>query len=605
MLACGDDPISPAHQDKTPPIVDAITSTDANHFEIRFSEEVTSLSAQDWDHIVVVESGARRAMESPGDPIHLLALVLGPDNRTLYVTTSSSTAGLVIELSIAGVEDSHGNTITTPVTRSFTGSTSPDVSPPQLFRRTPAPHAENLLIGTVVTFQFSEPVDLPSVYSGLTWTSSRGPVEFDLDNGTVWYTLWPPGLLEYGETYTVSLLGVKDKAGNVLADTEWTFATTSQVDNTPPTIVSTSPAHLARNVNVNTEFSVTFSEPMNPRGSHIDGDPFFRGYPAWSDDGRTVTYKYSWEDLEENQQYTVTVEPGDVFDMSGNTVQDPRVVIFTTGDQMEAGSLAGRIEGHWGTAAAYPAGARVFAIPTFGNSERIGTVGTNNTYKISFLEDDLYEIIAVLDTNHDGYYVPLAGDAVGGYGADLSAGDSQLAYVAVWDDKYRTGLDFPLFDASAVFGTLAYNGVCSDCDSVAVHIGLFDTRDYDLSTSLPVATNVIRLRYQTEFLFHSFIQSIPDGEYYLAAFMDLNGTDSYEPAVDPAGMYTSDGSPIAVHISKGSDILDTSISLSDPVMVKSSSSVRWPAPKRNTGFERLASLVARSQGTKGKRAAFP
>jgi hypothetical protein len=66
------------------------------------------------------------------------------------------------------------NTIKTASQTAFISSADADVTPPHVVRRTPAPGATGLSVGTIVVMQFSEPVIYSNVEESTVWTKRVG-----------------------------------------------------------------------------------------------------------------------------------------------------------------------------------------------------------------------------------------------------------------------------------------------------------------------------------------------------------------------------------------------------------------------------------------------
>ena len=105
-------------------------------------------------------------------------------------------------------------------------------------------------------------------------------------------------------------------------------------DTTPPTIVGRTPAPNASDIDVNSDVTVQFSEPMN--GSTISNSTFrLRANGASSDVPAVVTYSGATailnptSPLQANKTYQVTVA-GTVIDVSGNPLGSDSTWIFTT-----------------------------------------------------------------------------------------------------------------------------------------------------------------------------------------------------------------------------------------------------------------------------------
>ena len=589
VVACGDSPssVSTGPTDTTAPSILAVTPRDINHVDVTFNEEVTKTSAENAENYLLVATGnALMTMGVPGDTMYVTP-VLEPGKRTVTITVRPAMYHLMMSLSVYGVSDTHGNRMNTPVQQSFASANDADQTPPEIFSRSPAPGTMNAAIGAPVVIQFSEPLEEYSFHAS--WDSDSGPVDYFLDVQGTTYTLTPRNLLAYDEQQTISLSGIRDLIANGMANESWSFRTTRVVDNTPPTVVSTSPQDHALNVDVNSNISITFSEPVSQLHFTADLHPVPYGDGSWSEDGKTFTYD-PWDALDEDRQYTLTVYPSGVFDLAGNTLSDVTTVAFSTGSSLASGRISGVIAGQPGTAAADPTGAIVVA----GWYQPIGyaPVAGNDSYSITYLDDGPYALFAFKDTNLDGN--PKGdGDAIGAYGADPAAGDFDFDTVQIVGGAHLTGIDFPIFDPSAVTGTVTYDGNTS-----TAIVGLFETTGFDLSTSQPVAS-VLDSPYGGKYSINNIDAMFPDGDYYVAAYIDANNSGVFDAATDPAGVYGGLATPGVVHIVKGSDAFNIDITVSDPVAMTRATSVAWPAPVKDGRFQRLCDR-ARAAGQQAR-----
>jgi hypothetical protein len=111
-------------------------------------------------------------------------------------------------------------------------TTGQDTTPPTVSARTPAPGATGVYVGTSVTATFSEPVQESTIAVELRDPANAlvsGTKTYDAGTRTVTFT--PGAALAPSTTYTASLSGAKDTAGNTMAPVSWSFTTAS---GTPP-----------------------------------------------------------------------------------------------------------------------------------------------------------------------------------------------------------------------------------------------------------------------------------------------------------------------------------------------------------------------------------
>ncbi|MBL9076159.1 MAG: DUF4082 domain-containing protein [Planctomycetes bacterium] len=161
----------------------------------------------------------------------------------------------------------------------FVTATGPDVTPPVVTGRVPAPNATGVPVATAVAITFSEALDALSVDATtielLDPLALPVPATVGYDNGTLTALLTPAAPLALSTTYTVVVHGgaspprVADVAGNPLAaDVTWTFTTEAPA---PPSFTVFPPA----------------AAPVQPVGN--DGQPIEVGMRFRADVDGTVT----------------------------------------------------------------------------------------------------------------------------------------------------------------------------------------------------------------------------------------------------------------------------------------------------------------------------
>lgn len=598
FAACGGDDGGPDNGDNdlAPPALVSVTAVDVWHVNVVFDERVQRASAENLANyeINVSPGEARAAAAALPLPIH--AAVLLTDAKTVVLTTDP-TSVMQYELSVTGVTDLAGNSILTPVKKTFPGNPDLDTTPPQLAYRSPGPNAVNVAVGMPIGLTFSEAVTEASFMAGFSWESNAGKVDFTADSpdGGVHVSVSQSEPLAYATTYTVTLEGIQDASGNTMATMSWTFRTTANADNTPPTVVSSDPADGETNVDVNSSLSITFSEPVNPDVLEIVVTPEVGdGEDTWSNGGKTLIFD-PFAPLADDQQYVVTIPPGGVVDLAGNGNAEVVVIKFSTGGALAGGSFAGTITGDdQSDYAGDPTGAYIAAAsapPLFNDDWVMGgfdIVAGNDTYDITNLNDGTWYPFAIMETNDDGRIDPSYGDAVGMYGVDVRAFDFSPDSVVITGGNRVTGVDFVMVDPSAVTGTVSYDGAYG-AGYWTVGVGMWDADNFDPNQSPPYATAAYWPDY-TEWQFIS-LDGIPDGTYYVGAFLDVTGNDTYDPGIDPSGIWGGD-TPTPVLISRGKDTLDIVIVLNDPELAARPATARgvaWPAakPSRIPALKRL------------------
>jgi hypothetical protein len=205
---------------------------------------------------------------------------------TATFTPAASLAALTLYTGTitTGATDPGGNALQANYVWTFT------TGAPTVISTVPAAGATGILVNTVVSATFSEPMN-PATFTNATFTLTTliGGVVTPVA-GVVTYsgstaTFTPTLVLAANKLFTATITtGAKDPAGAALArNFVWTFTTAP-----PPTVVSTVPANLATLVPVNTPISATFSEAMDP--TTINGTTFKMTGPGVTPVAGVVTY---------------------------------------------------------------------------------------------------------------------------------------------------------------------------------------------------------------------------------------------------------------------------------------------------------------------------
>lgn len=588
---CGSDDSTSGPADTTPPGVGNVMAVDANHLVVTFSESVKKETAERGENYVIIETtpAATSGTAAPGDTIHVDTAVLGSDGMTVTIGTQEAMQMVPYEINITGVEDLYGNK-TNAVISNFAGSNAGDTTPPEIAQRTPAPGATNVGIGTSVVVQFNERMNFSSVQSAFSWSFNSGTVAWDMQeesDNTFVFTAQQP--LMNGTMYNVSMQGTaQDQAGNPLSGgtSNWSFTTTAAADNTPPTLVSSTPANGALNVPVNSNLSLTFSEPIDQTSLEgvILSPDVGDGVETWSNGGATITFDPD-VDMLDDTQYTLIIPPGNVRDLAGNGTTSVYQVTWSTGASLASGQFSGTLSGHPGTPAANPAGALVIAADSNpfgagGDDFGIGGSGVaagNGAYNVMYLADGWYYPIAIMDSNGDGETDPSFGDAIGAYGVDFGV-DFEADSIQIVGGNSLTGIDFALYDAMAIVGTLSYDGIV--VSSGPYYIGVFDVAGFNINNPPDFSTQGA-WPFEPMFSLNEFDDGLAPGTYYVGAYLDANFNGTYESAVDPVGLYGGLASPTSITLGPGEDALNVDILIQDPPSFWATrESVSWALPSK-------------------------
>lgn len=195
--------------------------------------------------------------------------------------------------------------------------------------RNPKPNAIDHPVDGEITVKFSQPLQTSTITSSNIYLRKSGStrnISADLkyNNSTRTVTIIPSSNLDYDTEYTVYLTNnIRDTNGNRLTATNWKF-TTKEED--PVVIIERSPAANAKDVDVETEITIRFSQNMNQStltsaNIYLRKANSTRDIPAalsYNSSRRTVTIKPT-SPLDYNTEYTVYVT-NKVRDTSGNSL---------------------------------------------------------------------------------------------------------------------------------------------------------------------------------------------------------------------------------------------------------------------------------------------
>jgi Big-like domain-containing protein len=227
----------------------------------------------------------------------------------------------------------------------FVTSSETDTIAPEIVTVSP-PAVSGVPRNGVIEILFSEPIR-PTTISQVDVLVGGNPLPIaarTLSNANRTLTIALTGLMAANTVHTISIVGISDVAGNVMATMTSSFTTGNTVDLTAPsTSVAFTPKPDSINVPINASLRIQFSEPMNPvRAMTFSvGSGLSLVYSATS---QPVSFTVSFEDeyrtmvitptapLQLGTQYTVGVFFWEV-DFAGNLFPTAVAVNFTTATQ--------------------------------------------------------------------------------------------------------------------------------------------------------------------------------------------------------------------------------------------------------------------------------
>lgn len=148
---------------------------------------------------------------------------------------------------------------------SFTTGVGPSTTAPQVTAVSPANGGTGVPINAQITVQFNEPVSNESLGQvGLASNGSAIPVHVTLSAGSQTLTVTPAAELLQNTSYTLTIAGVADLAGNAMtAAVTSTFTTGTAPDFTQPAVSSVIPLNQTVGVLTTAQVQIFFNKQMN------------------------------------------------------------------------------------------------------------------------------------------------------------------------------------------------------------------------------------------------------------------------------------------------------------------------------------------------------
>ena len=271
---------------------------------------------------------------------------LSADGRSaIFTPTNTLTPGDTVNAYSYGATDLAGN-VETAFVNTFAVGSVPDTTSPQVLSVNPINNLTSVPINAVVQVLFDRPVAANSL-SGVTLKANGSTVVTSpaLSNANQVLTLNTPDLLTPGITYTITINGVADLAGNTMSTAVTDTFTTGAAAILPnPTVVSITPANGATMVATNSSIVMQFTNPMNPVSFIVgsfaltvtSSNTVVPGTFSLSSDAKTVTFTPTSALASGSVQYTLTIsspgylQPNQVSDVALNPVYPTFQSFFQT-----------------------------------------------------------------------------------------------------------------------------------------------------------------------------------------------------------------------------------------------------------------------------------
>ena len=245
----------------TTPTNGAIDQPTNTNISVTFSEAVNVTG--NWFQVVCTSTGTRNPVDT--------VVTGGPTTFTINPNTDfAASESCTVTIVAAQVTDQDSNDPPDNMAANFVFSFSMDAAP-SVSSTTPTNSATQVANNTNVTITFSEPVDVTGNWFQLVGATSgtRNVADTVVTGGPTTFTINPNVDFANGELVTVTVFAAQvsdqdtaDPPQNMAANFVFSFT----IDQ-PPSVSSTVPTNGATGQAINTNVSITFSEPVNVTGN--------------------------------------------------------------------------------------------------------------------------------------------------------------------------------------------------------------------------------------------------------------------------------------------------------------------------------------------------
>ena len=304
------------------------------NIEVVFSSPVDPLTVSGTT--IQVTGGSQTVMPS--------SIAFGNNNQLVEITPQAPLpASTAMTLSISGVTDVAGNKVTA-FSSTFTTGTSPATTSEGIVAENPPAGATGVPVNAAISLQAMAPLagttvnsSTFQVYDNTLNQYVAGSYSLSADSRTAYFV--PAVQLATGRTYSVYFgnYGMTDLAGNAVTAccgylNNFSFTTGFSTSTQGPSVLGVSPANGLKQVPINAQIAVQFSEPVNAQSlGAITLTAGANAIPvqATLSSGNQLLTLLPLPGLAASTAYTLTVTG--VTDLSGNAMTSPATSTFTTG----------------------------------------------------------------------------------------------------------------------------------------------------------------------------------------------------------------------------------------------------------------------------------
>ncbi len=292
----------------------------------------------------ITVTGATIAVSGGGMTSVPASISFSNSNQKVLITPEAPLpASTVMTLTISGVKDVAGNTVTAQTTH-FTTGTAAATSAFGVVVENPAASAMGVPVNAAISLQANAEIDGTTVttssfqvYDTTLNQTVAGSYSLSVDGMTVYFV--PAAQLATGRTYQVNFYygGMTDLAGNALTNSctgclyNYTFTTGFTASVAAPQVTGVSPSSGLTKVPINAQIVVAFNEPVNGEslaGVTLSANGSTVGLSDVLSAGNQLLTITPVAGLLPNTTYTLTVNG--VADLSGNAMTTANTSTFTT-----------------------------------------------------------------------------------------------------------------------------------------------------------------------------------------------------------------------------------------------------------------------------------
>ena len=271
-------------------------------------------------------------------------------NEIYFIPNEELLLARSYQLRVENIRDLSGNSCSNCYNISyldFTTGFEGDETSPQIINTSVIDGQEELPLNAHIRVLFDEPVDGKSLSDvSLFLGEDKVQTNVGLSSGRNVLTLTPVESLLANNNYRLDIAGVVDRSGNQLTTSSLSFETGIESDTQQGTLLTSSPYNNAKNVPLNSQFSIKVSEPIDPLSLNNSSVRLYNqttnkyqyGTHTLSENNTRITFVPN-EPLTSYSDYQLRVSDSSsrsLLDFVGNRVAYGQYKYFSTSDKVVA-----------------------------------------------------------------------------------------------------------------------------------------------------------------------------------------------------------------------------------------------------------------------------